>query len=115
MKMQNQKVAQNVIISLGFFVFSKNHNGLPERAQDVTISLDFFYLFKTSQLLNLPKMSTCHNELTKRAQDVTIFWVSLSFQKNQNELPKLAQLAKNTQSGHPDLNFLALVKVRHLW
>ncbi len=30
-----------------------------------------------------------------------LFWATSSFQKNHNELPKVAQLAKNAQSGHP--------------
>jgi len=28
-------------------------------------------------------------------------WATSSFQKNHNEPPKVAQLAKNAQSGHP--------------
>jgi hypothetical protein len=39
--------------------------------------------------------------LQKVAQNVTISFGYFIFSKNHNELPKVAQLAKTVQSGHP--------------
>jgi hypothetical protein len=39
--------------------------------------------------------------MQKVAQNVTISLGYFIFSNNHNELPKVAQLAKNVQSGHP--------------
>ncbi len=48
-------------------------------------------------------------------QEVSPKFGTWSFQKNHNELPRVAQLAKNAQSGHPDPFMLSKKSTHSLW